>query len=59
MKDILMQGDSEGKRGKYIIKIQEYDLEINPTKFIKGQRLSKMMFESNFQALGINLLLEE
>ena len=55
IKDILIQGDSEGKRGKWIAKIQEYDLDIHPTKLIKGQGLAKILSESNYQALGINL----
>lgn len=46
----------EGKRGKWIAKIQEYDLDIKPTKLVKGKGLAKMLTESNFQALGINLL---
>ena len=55
VKDILIQGDSEGKRGRWIAKIQEYDLDIRPTKLIKGQGLAKMLSESNHQSLGINL----
>ena len=55
VKDILVQGDSEGKRGRWIAKIQEYDLDICPTKLIKGQELVKILSESNYQALGINL----
>lgn len=35
VKDILIQGDSEGKRGRLIVKIQEYDLDIRPAKLIK------------------------
>ena len=54
VKDIIIQGDSEGKRGKWIAKIQEYDLDIHPTKLIKGQGLAKILSESNYQALGIN-----
>jgi len=53
--DILVQGDSEGKRGRWIEKIQEYDLDIGPTNLIKGQGLAKIISESNYQALGINL----
>lgn len=34
----------------------EYDLEIKPTKLIKGQGLAKLMDESNFHALDINLI---
>ena len=54
VKDILIQGDSEGKRGKWIAKIQEYELDIHPSKLIKGQGLAKILSESNYQALGIN-----
>lgn len=56
VKDVLVQSDVEDKRGKWIAKIQEYDLDIKPTKLVKGQGLEKMLIESNFQALGINLL---
>lgn len=56
IKDVLVQGDVEGKIGKWIAKIQEYDLDIKPTKLVKGQGLEKMLTKSNFQALGINLL---
>ena len=34
----------------------EYDLEIKPTKLIKGQGLAKLMAQSNYDALDINLL---
>jgi hypothetical protein len=36
VKDILTQPDPEGKRGKWIVVLLEYDLEIKPTKLIKG-----------------------
>ena len=36
--------------------ILEYDLEIRPTKLIKGQGLAKLMAESNFQALDMNMV---
>ena len=42
MKDILLHGDVEGRRGKWIVKIQEYDLDIKPTKLVKGQGLAKI-----------------
>ena len=56
VKDILTQDGIEGKRGKWIAKISEYDIEIKPTKLIKGQGLTKLMTETNFQALDINEL---
>lgn len=34
----------------------EYDLEIKPTKLIKGKGLEKLMAESNLHALDINLI---
>jgi len=36
VKDVLVQSDVEGKRGKWIAKIQEYDLDIKPTNLVKG-----------------------
>jgi hypothetical protein len=56
VKDILTQEGIEGKRGKWIATILEYDIEIKPTKLIKGQGLAKLMTETNFQALDINQL---
>eukprot|EP00253_Pinus_taeda_P025538 PITA_25538 len=59
VKDILTQEGLEGKRGKWIASILEYDIEIKPTKLIKGQGLAKLMSETNFQALDINQLNDE
>jgi hypothetical protein len=42
VKDILPQQDCLGTRGKWVSKIQEYDLEIKPKKIIKGQGLGKV-----------------
>ena len=56
IKDILTQEGLEGKRGKWIASILEYDIEIKPKKLIKGQGLAKLMSETNFQALDINQL---
>jgi hypothetical protein len=56
VKDILVQPDSDGKRGRWLAKIQEFDLEVKPTKLVKGQGLAKLLAESNFWALGINHL---
>jgi len=56
VKDVLVQSDMEGKRGKWIAKIQEYDIDIKPTKLVKGHGLENMLAQLNFQSLGINLL---
>ena len=36
LKDILAQDGIEGKRAKWIATISKYDIEIKPTKLIKG-----------------------
>jgi hypothetical protein len=56
VKDILTQDNPDGRRGKWIAVILEYDIEIKPTKLIKGQGLAKLMAESNLQVLDINFL---
>jgi hypothetical protein len=54
-----------GTRGKWVSKIQEYDLEIKPTKIIKGQGLAQMLVESNQEAIQmgeseqINVMISE
>ena len=59
VKDFLTQPDSEGKRGKWIAKIMEYDVDIRPTKLVKGQGLAKLLADSNCQALGLHLMAEQ
>jgi hypothetical protein len=39
VKDILTQDNPDGRRGKWIAIILEYDIEIKPTKLIEGQGL--------------------
>jgi hypothetical protein len=56
VKDILTQDSPDGRRGKWIDVIPEYDIEIKPTKLIKGQGLAKLMTKSKFHALDINFL---
>jgi len=56
VKGILTQPDPEGRRAKWIATLLEYDIEIKPTKLIKGQGLAKMMANSNCEALQINFL---
>jgi hypothetical protein len=58
VKDILVQPDSDGRRGRWLAKIQEFDLEVKPTKLIKGQVLVKFLAKSNLKALGIYHLQE-
>lgn len=56
VKDVLVQTDQEGRIGKWIAALLEYDVEIKPKKLIKGQGLAKLMAESNLHALDINLI---
>eukprot|EP00253_Pinus_taeda_P025957 PITA_25957 len=56
VKDVLVQTDPEGRRGKWIVALLEYDVEIKPKKLVKGQGLAKLMAESNLHALEINLI---
>ena len=59
VKEILVQPDSEGKRRRWIAKIMEYDVDIKPTKLVKGQGLAKLLAESNCQVLDLHLVAEQ
>ena len=54
VEDTLIHPDIDERRIKWISKILEFDLEINPTKIVKGQGLSNLLVESNCKALGFN-----
>ena len=56
VKGIFTQPDLEGRRAKWIATLLEYDIEIKPTKLVKGQGLAKMMTNSNCESLQINFL---
>jgi hypothetical protein len=48
------QQDCLGTRGKWVSRIQEYDMDIRPTKLVKGQGLAKMLVEGNERALDMS-----
>jgi len=54
VKEILVQPDSEGKRGKWIVNLLEYDFHRNPTKLIKGKGLEKLLSESKCKVLELH-----
>ena len=56
VKDALTQPDIDGKRAKWIAKLIEFDIEVNPTKLVKGQVLAKLMTEENCDLLGMNFI---
>ena len=45
----MSQQDCLGIRAKWVSKIQEYDLEIKPTKLIKGQGLANMCWKETIR----------
>ena len=52
----MTQVEPDGRRAKWIATLLEYDIDIRPTKLVKGQGLTKLMAQSNHEALGINFL---
>jgi hypothetical protein len=56
VKEILIQPNIDGKRSKWIAKILEFELEIKPTKLVKGKGLARLLDESNCKALGVNFM---
>jgi hypothetical protein len=56
VKEILIQIDIDGKRSKWIANIMEFELEMKPTKLVKGQGLAKLLAEPNYKSLGVNFM---
>jgi len=56
IKYILAQPNIDGKRIKWIAKLLEYDLDINPTKLVKDQGLAKLLADSNCKILGVDYM---
>ena len=54
MKDVLTQPDLDGKIAKWIAKLIEFDIEVNPAKLVRGQGLAKLMAKENCELMGIN-----
>jgi len=53
VKEIMSQPDVDGRRGRWIEKLLEYDLEVKPTKLVRGRGMEKFMAEANYDALGM------
>ena len=56
VKNILTQSNPKGKREKWIAVLLEYDLEIKPTKLVKGEGLPKLMTDLNYESFQLNSL---
>jgi hypothetical protein len=56
VKDVVIQPDIDGKRSKWISKLIEFDVEIKPTRLVRGQGLAKLLAEENCKLLEITLV---
>ena len=56
VKDVLPQPDVDGRRAKWIAKLIEFNIELKPTKLIKGQGLAKLLADENCKMLDMNLI---
>lgn len=54
VKDVLTQPDVDGRRAKWIARLIEFNIELRPTKLVKGQGLAKLMAEENCKMLDMN-----
>ena len=56
IKEVLTQPDADGRRAKWIAKLIEFNIELKPTKLVRGQGLARLMAEENCRTLDINLM---
>ena len=56
IKDVLTQLDADGRRAKWIAKLIEFNIELKPTKLVRGQGLAKLLAEENCSSLDIDSL---
>ena len=56
VKYVLTQLNIDRKRAKWIEKFIEFNIELKPTKLVKGQGLAKLMAEENYSLLDINCM---
>jgi hypothetical protein len=56
VKDVLTQPDIDGKRARWIEKLIELNIEVKPTKLVKGQGLANLLTEENHELLDINFI---
>ena len=48
IKDIFTQPEPDGRRAKWIATLSKYDIEIRPTKLVKGQGIARLMAHVDF-----------
>lgn len=54
MKDIFTQQETTGRRRKWINRIQEFNIDVQITKLVRGKGLAKLMAEANLDSNQIN-----
>lgn len=54
VKDIFRQTETTGQRCRWINQIQEFSIDIQITKLVRGQGLARLMAESKLDAVQIN-----
>eukprot|EP00253_Pinus_taeda_P003642 PITA_03642 len=55
-KDVLTQPDADGRRAKWIEKLIEFNIELKPTKLVRGQGLAILLVEENCRSLDIDFI---
>lgn len=56
IKYVLTQPNADGRRAKWIAKLIEFNIELKPTKLVRGQGLAKLLAEENCRSLDIDFL---
>ena len=56
VKDVLTHPNVDGRRAKWIAKLIEFNIELKPTKLVRGQGLAKLMAEENCRMMDINFI---
>ena len=56
IKYVLTQPDADGRRAKWIAKLIEFNIELKPTKLVRGQGFAKLLAEENCRTLDIDFL---
>ena len=59
VKDTFSQQEVLGRRCRWINRIQEFNIEIQISKLVKGQGLAKLMAQSNLDANKINMAIDD
>ena len=54
IKDVLTKPNADGRREKWIEKMIEFNIELKPTKLVRGQGLAKLLAEENCRYLDVD-----